>query len=91
MTALLNEFRVSETRTNFLFDYTPEAAANPLAKTPTITFNQQNSGGFPTLGAPGGIAVPQGSAQDIYQFPDTVAITKGGKHCISEGTSGARF
>ena len=74
---LLNEFRVSETRTNFLFDYTPEAAANPLAKTPTITFNQQNSGGFPTLGAPGGIAVPQGSAQDIDQFQDTVAITKG--------------
>lgn len=74
---ILNEFRVSETRTNFLFDYTPEAAANPLAKTPTITFNQQNSGGFPTLGAPGGISVPQGSAQDIYQFQDTVSITKG--------------
>jgi hypothetical protein len=74
---LLNEFRVSETRTNFAFDYTPEAAANPLAKMPTITFNQQNSGGFPTLGAPGAIAVPQGSAQDIYQFQDTVAITKG--------------
>lgn len=74
---LLNEFRVSETRTQTFFDYTPEALANPLAKLPTITFNQETSGGFPTLGAPGAISVPQGSAQDIYQFQDTVAITKG--------------
>jgi hypothetical protein len=78
---LLNEFRVSETRTNITFDYTPEALANPLAKMPTITFsqefNQGAAGGFPTLGAPGAISVPQGSAQDIYQFQDTVAITKG--------------
>jgi hypothetical protein len=81
---LLNEFRVSETRTNFAFDYTPEAAANPLAKMPTVTFNQQLSGGFPTLGAPGGISVPQGSAQDIYQFQDTVAITKG-RHTLRVG------
>jgi hypothetical protein len=72
---LLNEFRVSETRTNFAFDFTPEAEANPLAKTPTVTFNQQAEGGFPNLGAPSGF--PQGSAQDIYQFQDTVAITKG--------------
>jgi carboxypeptidase family protein/TonB-dependent receptor-like protein len=81
---LLNEFRVSETRTQTLFDYTPEAAANPLAKYPTITFNQQNSGGFPALGAPGAISVPQGSAQDIYQFQDTVAITKG-QHTLRVG------
>jgi hypothetical protein len=72
---VLNEFRVSETRTQTFFDFTPETNANPLAKTPTITFNQQFEGGFPLLGAPSGF--PQGSAQDIYQFQDTVAITKG--------------
>ncbi|HXP07248.1 MAG TPA: hypothetical protein VN828_02070, partial [Acidobacteriaceae bacterium] len=86
---LLNEFRVSETRTDFSFDYTPEAAANPLAKTPTITFNQQHSGGFPTLGAPGGISVPQGRAQDIYQLQDTLAITKG-RHTLRVGADVGR-
>lgn len=82
---LLNEFRVSETRTRTTFDYTAEAAANPLAKTQTIIFNQQNAAGFPTLGAPGAIDVPQGSAQDIYQIQDTVAITKG-RHTLRIGT-----
>jgi hypothetical protein len=72
---LLNEFRVSETRTNFSFGFTPETDANPLAKTASVTFNQQSEGGFPSLGAP--IGFPQGNAQDVYQFQDTIAITKG--------------
>jgi hypothetical protein len=71
----LNEFRVSETRTNFSFGFTPETDANPLAKTASVTFNQQSEGGFPSLGAP--IGFPQGNAQDVYQFQDTIAITKG--------------
>ncbi|HEY4054483.1 MAG TPA: carboxypeptidase regulatory-like domain-containing protein [Terriglobales bacterium] len=72
---LLNEFRVSETRTHTFFDFTNETNANPLAKTPTVTFNQQSQGGFPSIGAPSGF--PQDSSQDIYQFQDTVSITKG--------------
>ncbi len=80
---MLNEFRLSETRTNTYFAYTPQANANPLAKSPTVTFNSQSAAGFPSLGAPSG--VPQGSSQDIYQFQDTVSVTKG-KQTFRVGT-----
>lgn len=78
-TNLLNEFRASELRTRVSFAFAPETLANPLAKTPTIEFFNEYQGGltgaFPLLGAPSGF--PQGSAQDIYQFQDTVSWTKG--------------
>src|SRR6266702_1511007 len=35
---VLNEFRVSETRLNFLFDFTDQTVANPLSHQPTLFF-----------------------------------------------------
>jgi len=73
---LLNEFRASETRVNFLFAPTPQTLANPLAKNPNITFIGQGFGGSTT---PLGVSqnIPQGQIEDLYQFQDTVSWTLG--------------
>jgi Carboxypeptidase regulatory-like domain/TonB-dependent Receptor Plug Domain len=76
---ILNEFRVSETRLNFLFAFTPQTLANPLSLTPSITF-----GGFglPALGPNQNF--PQGRGEDLYQLQDTVGMTFG-KQSIRAG------
>ena len=81
---LLNEFRVSETRISFLFQATPAALANPLAKVFNINFTDN---GLPVLGLSQNI--PQGTKEDAYQFQDTVGWTKG-KQSIRIGTDVGR-
>ena len=73
---LLNELRVSETRTNFLFAPTPESKANPLSSAYSITFFGQGFGGQIT---PLGISqnIPQGTILDLYQFQDTISWIHG--------------
>ena len=71
---ILNEFRVSETRLNFLFAFTPETLANKLALTPSITFGGVSSS-FPALGPNQNF--PQGRGEDLYQLQDTVGMTFG--------------
>lgn len=78
---LLNEFRVSEARISFAFAPTPATLANPLDHLPTLSFG--NTSGttavgtvtFPALGPDQNF--PQGRAEDLYQFQDTVSYTKG--------------
>lgn len=72
---ILNEFRASELRTNYSFDFATDTAANRLAHTPTITFGSEANNGFPSIGAPNGY--PQGNKQDVYQFQDTLSWTHG--------------
>jgi hypothetical protein len=74
--SLLNELRASETRVNFLFQATPETLANPLSKNYNITFLGQGFGGSTT---PLGISqnIPQGSNEELYQFQDTLTLTRG--------------
>ena len=78
---LINEFRVSEARLNFQFAPTAQTAANPLNSLPTLTFaglTGTSTGGsisFPSLGPNQNF--PQGRAEDLYQFQDTVTYTKG--------------
>jgi outer membrane receptor protein involved in Fe transport len=81
--SVLNEFRASETRVNFLFAPTPLTQANPLAKYPNITFNGQGFGGVNT---PLGVSqnIPQGQIEDLYQFQDTVSWTHG-RHTLRAG------
>ncbi len=69
---LLNEFRASETRIAFTFAPTPEALANPLAKTFNVNFTDN---GIPVLGLSQNI--PQGTKEDNYQYQDTVGWTVG--------------
>jgi hypothetical protein len=69
---ILNEFRVSETRLNFVFGFTPQTLANPLSKTPTISFT---GAGIPALGPNQNL--PQGRGEDLYQLQDTVGMTFG--------------
>lgn len=69
---LLNEFRVSETRIAFTFTATPEALANPLAKTFNVNFTDN---GLLPLGLSQNI--PQGTKEDAYQYQDTVGWTIG--------------
>ena len=80
---LLNEFRVSETRINFLFAPTPQTLANPLSSYYNITFNGQGFGGS---ASPLGISqnMPQGRIEDLYQFQDTVSWTHG-RHTLRMG------
>ncbi|HEX3968974.1 MAG TPA: TonB-dependent receptor [Edaphobacter sp.] len=80
---LINEFRASETRVNFLFQPTPETLANPLSKKFNITFSGQGFGGSLS---PLGISqnVPQGSNEELYQFQDTVSWTRG-RHTVRVG------
>ncbi len=69
---LLNEFRASEVRLADLFSATPETLANPLASSFNVTLA---GSGLPELGVSQNI--PQGRAQELYQFQDTVGYTKG--------------
>ena len=81
---LLNEFRASETRVNFLFSPLPQTLANPLSTLYNITFNGQGFGGTLT---PLGISqnMPQGRIEDLYQYQDTVSWTHG-RHTLRMGT-----
>jgi len=78
---LLNEFRVSEARLSFTFSPTAQTAANPLNALPTIAFASLS--GTTTAGtvyAPNlgpNQNFPQGRAEDLYQFQDTVGYTRG--------------
>ena len=87
-TNLLNEFRASETRVNFLFQATPETVANPLSKNYNITFSGQGFGGSTT---PLGISqnIPQGDNEELYQFQDTVSWAHG-RHTIRAGADVGR-
>jgi hypothetical protein len=69
---LLNEFRASSTRINFLFAATPETLANPLSKNYNLNFTDNN---LPVLGISQNI--PQGRKENFYQFQDTVTWTIG--------------
>jgi hypothetical protein len=79
--ALLNEFRVSEARIAFTFAPTAGTLANPLNDLPTLMFANTNgatavgSVTFPNLGPDQNF--PQGREEDLYQFQDTVTLTKG--------------
>jgi outer membrane receptor protein involved in Fe transport len=84
---LLNEFRASETRINFLFQPTPETLANPLSKNYNITFSGQGFGGTTPLGISQNI--PQGDKEDLYQFQDTVSWTRG-RHTVRVGADVGR-
>jgi hypothetical protein len=66
----LNEFRISETRLNFQFGPTAQTIANPLFALYTVSV-----AGLPALGPNQNF--PQGRGEDLYQFQDTVGITKG--------------
>ena len=85
---LLNEFRASETRVNFLFQPTPDAKANPLSKNYNITFSGQ---GFAGATSALGISqnMPQGTNEELYQFQDTVSWTHG-RHTIRVGADVGR-
>ncbi len=78
---LLNEFRVSEARINFQFAPTAQTFANPLNALATITLGSTTGTstfgaiGFPSLGPNQNF--PQGRAEDLYQFQDTVSYTHG--------------
>ncbi len=69
---VLNEFRVSETRLNFLFAFTAATNANPLNVTPTLVFG---GNGLPNLGPNQNL--PQGRGEDLYQLQDTVGLNFG--------------
>jgi hypothetical protein len=85
---LLNEFRASETRVNFLFQPTPETLANPLSKNYNITFNGQGFGGSETaLGISQNM--PQGTNEELYQFQDTISWTHG-RHTVRAGADVGR-
>lgn len=71
----LNEFRVSETRLNFLFAFTAATIANPLnSASPTLSFGN-TSQYFNNLGPNQNF--PQGRGEDLYQVQDTVGLTLG--------------
>ncbi len=78
---LLNEFRVSEARINFQFAPTAQTLANPLNALSSIGLaslsgtSTAGSISFPTLGPNQNF--PQGRAEDLYQFQDTVSWTRG--------------
>ncbi len=76
---VLNEFRISEARVNFQFNFTPQTIANPLSTAPTIALlgNQ-----IPNLGLNQNL--PQGRGEDLYQLQDTVGFTRG-RHSVRAG------
>lgn len=77
---LLNEFRASETRLDFVFQGTPETLKNPTAKLYNITFNNTGLAGSGTgSNAAFGVSqnMPQGRKEELYQFQDTVGYTHG--------------
>jgi outer membrane receptor protein involved in Fe transport len=81
---LLNEFRVAETRINFLFAPTPETLANPLYSAPTLSFNNATDPSQITDVGFNAASFPQGRIQETYQFQDTVSWTHG-RHTIRVG------
>lgn len=78
---LLNEFRASETRIQFAFAPTPATLANPLNALSTISFGNLSGNTaagaltFPALGPNQNF--PQGRTEDLYQFQDTIRLTRG--------------
>ena len=77
---VLNEFRVSETRLNFLFSFTAQTLANPLATvSPTISLLGNT---LPNLGPNQNL--PQGRGEDLYQLQDTLGLHFG-KQSIRAG------
>ena len=73
MPTLLNEFRVAETRINFLFAPTAESLANPLYTAPTLSFT--GTGAITPVGFSS--TFPQGRIQETYQFQDTLSYSHG--------------
>lgn len=69
---ILNEARLSETRVNFAFVFTPQTLANPLNSTSTLSFSGNS---IPNLGPNQNL--PQGRAEDLYQLQDTVSLSVG--------------
>lgn len=71
--ALLNEFRVAETRLHFYFAPTAETESNALYNAPVIGFGDSkiSSLGFSHA------SFPQGRGQDMYQLQDTLSWTHG--------------
>ncbi len=72
--SLLNEFRVAETRVNFMFAPTAETLANPLYTAPLLSLS--GVGGMEDVGFDAA-GFPQGRIQETYQFQDTVSWTRG--------------
>ncbi|MCL2660276.1 MAG: carboxypeptidase regulatory-like domain-containing protein [Acidobacteriaceae bacterium] len=74
---LVNEFRVAETRLNFMFAPTAETLANPQYFAPTLFIREFSD----AYGSPVNLGTnnnfPQGRAEDLYQFQDTVGWTRG--------------
>src|SRR6187402_1579624 len=86
--SLVNEFRVAETRIDFLFAPTAEAAANPLFTAPSLSFGgtgglQDQDGNALSIGF-AGASFPQGRIQSTYQFQDTISWTRG-RHTLRVG------
>jgi hypothetical protein len=71
---VLNEFRLAETRISFHFSPTAETLANPLYTAPQISVGTSSSD-ITELGF--NQTFPQGRAQDMYQFQDTVSVSHG--------------
>jgi outer membrane receptor protein involved in Fe transport len=84
---MLNEFRASETRVNFLFQPTPQTLANPLSKNYNITFSGQGFGGTNPLGISQNL--PQGTNEELYQFQDSMTWTRG-RHTVRFGADVGR-
>jgi outer membrane receptor protein involved in Fe transport len=82
---IVNEFRASETRIAFAFDSTAQTKANPLYTSPIVSISNT---GLPVLG-PKSTSLPQGRGHDLYQFQDTISITKG-RHTLRIGADIAR-
>lgn len=83
--AMVNEFRASVTRINFLFAELPETIANALSTKPVITIANT---GIPELG-PASTSLPQGRGHDAYQFQDTLTRTFG-RNTLRVGADVAR-
>jgi hypothetical protein len=78
--ALVNELRLSYTKTDFAFDLTPATAAGPLANTPFIEFGKDIN--FPSMGVNSNF--PQGRAHQTWQVQDALSYAAG-RHTIKAG------
>lgn len=74
---LLNEFRASFGRINYVFDLRPDTYSNPLAVGPTVSITGVQGYGIPTN-------VPQGRGHDVYQLQDAISLTRG-NHTLKFG------
>jgi hypothetical protein len=75
---IVNEARFTAQHIKFRFDFSPEAAANPLASGPRLGFS-----GITSFGGVSG-TFPQGRGHDVYELQDSIAITAG-KHSMKFG------